>query len=164
MTPGQKLIAEKIIKLYKEDDGFLDWTVLLEKGAYLFRDNIGHEERFKQQELIKSGLLDFGLIEITSKTGDKSRLTEKGFKFKSFKKTERQEKIISFPKRYWYVVAIVAFLLGDTFSPLRTLLWQKILPGTSQSTPAIPEKADTNVNHKMNLPSDSLSTNLKRIK
>lgn len=163
MTPEQEIIAEEIINLFKKDNGFLDWTVLLEKGAYLFRDNAGYEERFNQQEHIKAGLLDRGLIEIINETGDKSRLTEKGFHFKGFKKTRIAEKIKNFPKQHWYVVALVAYFGGVVSVPVRNLIFpKKTSPDTNQSAPTIPAKPDTNLNHKKNLSLDSLDTKLRK--
>ena len=156
MTPEQEAIAEKIIQLHKDNDAYLDWTVLYYgEGKSLMPSNLSDRKQYELLELIKSRLAELELIDIINDTGDKTRLREGGFLFKSFAdkrqqeaKKHREERIKSFPQRYWWLVGLVAYFGGWGTELMRNKYLSKTKQDTTQSIQATPVRVDTNLNHR----------------
>jgi hypothetical protein len=65
-------------------------------------------------------------------------------------KNERRKKwIIEFPKNYWWIIALIAFLIGFFGDISKEWLKQKILKPSQELKQVIPEEADTTLNHKI---------------
>ncbi len=162
MTREQDLIAEKILQLHKEKNGLLSWFSLYNvDNDYLFAPGQDDEQKAEQLDLIKAALLEIALIDILHPEGegDKTRLTEKGYGFRSFKKLKRDQYIEDFPKKKWPIVGIVVYSAGLFSGLIAPRMLKAIWPDTNQSTPTIPASEHNPQNIPHLVPYDSLHKN-----
>jgi hypothetical protein len=103
MTKQQKLIAKKLIVFIKENDGFV-------KSDEIIKSTIGDFFDFKTDIVVFNGLIELLLIE---KIGNHSfRLTEKGWKFKSFRILNFNNNLQQINTKIILAIAIFTILLN----------------------------------------------------
>lgn len=119
MSPQQLTVAEQIILLHKTKHGTIHWQNHIDyEGEHcLLPQNISDRNKFDWLRLIKAQLVEMDLIQPLN--DEETRLTLKGEKFVSFaeyykkvRKKEREERIERWPKKYWYIIEPVSFVLG----------------------------------------------------
>ncbi len=121
------------------------------EGEHCFLpQNISDRNKFDWLRLIKAQLIEMDLIQPLN--DEETRLTLKGENFVSFeeyykkvRKKEREDKIKSWPERYWWVIMVVSLI----FSPIIVeLIRVKFLTSPILSQPATQASTDTSLSHK----------------
>jgi len=102
--------------------------------------------RYPDYPLFEDGKKDMrkGLLTYCPITFDGRLFWENG----GYTKDLQRKKIIEFPKNYWWLIAIFAFVIGFFADVVKEQLKQRKLPASSQQQPTPPIVSDTAQNHK----------------
>lgn len=103
MNKKQEKIALKLILLIKNKEGFISADEIIESKIIDLSDN-------NTDTVVINGLADLELIDISVKYA--FRLTEKGWKFKSFRKLYFDNKLQLINTKIILIIAIISILLN----------------------------------------------------
>jgi hypothetical protein len=66
-----------------------------------------------------------------------------------YAKEAKRQKIIDFPKNYWWAIAAISFIIGFFADVIKERLKQKTPPTSNQAILTIPTSADSEQSHKI---------------
>jgi len=110
----------------------------------LISDNYIH--RYPDYPKLPDGKNDMkgGLLTYCPITFDGRLFWESG----GYEKNLKREKVAEFPKKYWYLIAGFAFIIGLFTDVIKTAISQMLLPNSQKSEQVPPTYVDTHQNRK----------------